>query len=87
MRFVLLSQRARAQGVIHFVARIKKNFEQIELKQEDIDTLVALRDKHGHTRFNIPFTYHYAPYDLKWDINIFNEPVEKVAGNQINVGA
>ncbi|TCD69587.1 hypothetical protein EIP91_007009 [Steccherinum ochraceum] len=65
-------------------ARLKTNFQQVELSDEDYKKLLALREKHGHTRFNIPYTYHYQPYDLKWDVNIFNEPVEQTAAVQIN---
>ncbi|THH29048.1 hypothetical protein EUX98_g5148 [Antrodiella citrinella] len=67
-------------------ARLKTNFTQVELPEEDYEKLSALYGKYGRTRFNIPFTYHYAPSDLKWDVNIFNEPEEKTATNHINVG-
>lgn len=50
--------------------RIISNFQQVELSQEDIDTLNQL-GKNSRTRFNIP--HHYTP---RWNINIFNEPEE-----------
>ncbi|KAG6918876.1 hypothetical protein DXG01_010940 [Tephrocybe rancida] len=53
--------------------RIVSNFKQVELSQEDYEKISAIG--HGnYTRFNIPFTYN-----PKWDVNIFDEPVEKQA--------
>jgi len=55
--------------------RIVSNFKQVELSKEDYDRITAIG--HGnHTRFNIP--YGYKP---KWDINLFNEPLEKDAAH------
>ncbi|KAH8103435.1 Aldo/keto reductase [Cristinia sonorae] len=68
-------------------SRIIKNFQQIELSAEDYAKIAALKEKYGHKRFNVPITYNYPPNDLKWDINIFDEEVEKSATNQINIGA
>ncbi|KAK7052832.1 hypothetical protein VNI00_004151 [Paramarasmius palmivorus] len=61
--------------------RIKSNFQQIELSQEDYDKITAI-GKDNHTRFNIPFGY-----TPQWDINIFDEPEEQAASNKPNVGA
>ncbi|KAG7091286.1 hypothetical protein E1B28_010334 [Marasmius oreades] len=53
--------------------RIKSNFQQVELSQEDFEVISAI-GKNNHTRFNIPFGY-----TPKWDVNIFDEPEEKPA--------
>ncbi|KAF9262685.1 Aldo/keto reductase [Marasmius fiardii PR-910] len=63
--------------------RIKSNFQQVELSQEDYETLTAI-GKDNHTRFNVPYTYN--PPNERWDINIFNEPEEKQAGNKPVLG-
>ncbi|KAF5387284.1 hypothetical protein D9757_006866 [Collybiopsis confluens] len=61
--------------------RIKSNFQQVTLTKEEYDEVTAV-GKDNRTRFNIPFGY-----TPKWDINIFNEPEEKAAGHQVNIGA
>jgi len=54
--------------------RLRSNFQQIELSQEDYDRVSSIG--HGtHTRFNIPLTTNKP----KWDVNLFNEEVEKSA--------
>jgi L-glyceraldehyde reductase len=59
--------------------RIISNFKQVELSKEDYDDISSIG--HGnYTRFNVP--YHYSP---NWDINIFGEPVEKNATNQVKI--
>jgi len=51
--------------------RIKSNFQQVKLSDEDFDAVSAIG--HGnHTRFNIPWVYE--PF---WPVNIFDEPEEK----------
>ncbi|KAG5635650.1 hypothetical protein H0H81_010520 [Sphagnurus paluster] len=69
--------------------RIISNFKQVELSQEDYDKISAIG--HGNytrpstnavwdDRFNIPFTYK-----PKWDVNIFDEPVEKDAAFKVKI--
>ncbi|KAG6830943.1 hypothetical protein H0H87_006704 [Tephrocybe sp. NHM501043] len=53
--------------------RIKSNFQQVVLSQEDYEKITAI-GVGNYTRFNIPFTYK-----PKWDVNIFDEPAEKEA--------
>ncbi|KAF8058699.1 NADP-dependent oxidoreductase domain-containing protein [Lyophyllum atratum] len=53
--------------------RIVSNFKQVELSQEDYEKITAI-GRDNHTRFNIPITYK-----PKWDVNIFDEPIEKPA--------
>ncbi|KAF9463537.1 NADP-dependent oxidoreductase domain-containing protein [Collybia nuda] len=54
--------------------RIESNFKQVELSKEDYEKITAVG--HGnYTRYNIPFTY-----TPKWDVSLFEEPIEKVAG-------
>ncbi|GLB37917.1 putative aldehyde reductase [Lyophyllum shimeji] len=61
--------------------RIKSNFQQVELSQEDYDRITAI-GRENHVRFNIPRTYK-----PKWDVNIFDEEVEKGAPYTPKVGA
>ncbi|KAK1217005.1 hypothetical protein PQX77_020355 [Marasmius sp. AFHP31] len=60
--------------------RIKSNFQQVELSQEDYETISSI-GKDNHTRFNIPFGY-----SPQWDVNIFNEPEEKDASTKPVLG-
>lgn len=53
--------------------RIVSNFKQVELSQEDYDRITAIGRDH-HVRYNIPLTYK-----PKWDVNIFDEEIEKGA--------
>lgn len=62
------------------IARIKSNFQQVTLSQEDYETVSAI-GHNNHTRFNTPITYP----DQKWDINIFEEEAEKGATHQIKI--
>ncbi|KAL4263967.1 NADP-dependent oxidoreductase domain superfamily protein [Pleurotus pulmonarius] len=57
--------------------RIISNFKQIELSKEDYEAVSAV-GKDNYTRFNIPYTYK-----PMWDINIFDEPIEKQATNKV----
>ncbi|KAL0955625.1 hypothetical protein HGRIS_001858 [Hohenbuehelia grisea] len=59
--------------------RIISNFKQIALGEEEYKAITKVGEN-NHTRFNIPFTY-----DPKWDINTFNEPVEKDATHQVKI--
>ncbi|KAJ1024967.1 hypothetical protein NDA18_004253 [Ustilago nuda] len=61
-------------------SRIKSNFDQIELKDEDYDKVTSLYKELAKVRFNIPFTY--AP---KWDVNVFGEDVEKEATQSVKI--
>lgn len=70
-------------------ARIKANFAQITLSDAEFAEVSSVgRTKDDTTgegryeRYNIPFRYQ-----PKWDINIFDEPIEKEAGNKVNTGA
>lgn len=55
-------------------SRIKSNFQQIQLKDEDYEKVTSLYNELGKVRFNIPFTYK-----PQWDINVFGEEQEKDA--------
>jgi len=59
--------------------RIESNFVEVDLSPEDVEKINEIGKKH-YTRFNIP--YNYNP---RWNINIFNEPAEKDAKNQVKV--
>ncbi|RDB24967.1 Aldehyde reductase 1 [Hypsizygus marmoreus] len=59
--------------------RILSNFKQVELSKEDYEKVTAIG--HGnYTRFNIPYTYK-----PKWDVNIFDEPIEKAAALKVKI--
>ena len=58
-------------------ARIKSNFEQVEITKEQYEAISAI-GKNNHLRFNVPFRYNTAA-DPKWDVNIFSEE-DEVAG-------
>ncbi|KAG6871872.1 hypothetical protein C0995_015545 [Termitomyces sp. Mi166 len=53
--------------------RIISNFKQVELSKEDYEKISSI-GHNNYTRYNIPFTYK-----PKWDVNIFDEPIEKQA--------
>ncbi|KAJ4211230.1 hypothetical protein NW759_012710 [Fusarium solani] len=57
-------------------SRIRSNFEEIQLSEEDIATIDKLGEK--PRRFNVA-----ADYDLKWDINIRDEAVEQGANHKV----
>ncbi|KAJ4149945.1 hypothetical protein LMH87_010717 [Akanthomyces muscarius] len=58
-------------------SRIRENFQEVDLDQEDIDRLnkIGQTDKH---RFNIPFTY-----EPSWNVDIFGDDREKKATTQV----
>ena len=60
-------------------SRIKKNFEQITLSDEDYQKVTDI-GKDRHVRFNVG--YLYTP---QWDINVFNEEAEKQATHSIKI--
>ncbi|EPQ31631.1 uncharacterized protein PFL1_00964 [Pseudozyma flocculosa PF-1] len=62
-------------------SRIKSNFAQIELSDDDYKTISDLHTEKGKLRFNVPRTY--SPF---WDINIFGEESEKEATHKVNLG-
>ncbi|KAM6510629.1 mitochondrial glycerol dehydrogenase Gld1 [Fusarium solani] len=57
-------------------SRIRSNFKEIKLSEEDIATINKLGEK--PRRFNVA-----ADYDLKWDINIWDEAVEQGANHKV----
>ncbi|KZS87108.1 Aldo/keto reductase [Sistotremastrum niveocremeum HHB9708] len=59
--------------------RIKSNFKQVELSEEDYNRITEIGRK-DYTRFNIP--NHYNP---SWNINLFGEPEEATAAHAVNV--
>lgn len=59
-------------------SRIKSNFDQIELSDEDYKKVTSLYEELGKVRFNIPITY--AP---KWDVDVFGEEVEQAATHKV----
>lgn len=60
-------------------SRIKKNFEQITLSDEDYQKVTEI-GKDRHVRFNVGFLY-----TPQWDINVFNEEAEKQATHSIKI--
>ncbi len=62
-------------------SRIKSNFDQIELKDEDYEKVTSLYNELGKVRFNVPYTY--LP---QWDIDVFGEESEKGAKHKVNIG-
>ncbi|KAG2050914.1 Aldo/keto reductase [Suillus hirtellus] len=59
--------------------RIISNFKQVALSEEDYNRVTAIKVG-GSERFNIPF--RYIP---KWDINLFDEELEKTATHRVNI--
>lgn len=59
-------------------SRIKSNFDQLDLQDQDYQTVTSLVNELGHVRFNIPYTY-----EPQWDINVFGEEPEKKAKFQV----
>ncbi|KAF8340944.1 NADP-dependent oxidoreductase domain-containing protein [Amanita rubescens] len=59
--------------------RIKSNFKQIELSQNDYDKISSIVVG-NYTRFNIPYGYK-----TSWDVNIFGEPIEKAAKHNVKI--
>ncbi|KAK5989635.1 D/L-glyceraldehyde reductase [Cladobotryum mycophilum] len=53
--------------------RIAENFDEIELDEEAINSITEIGK--DHRRFNIPWLYKGG----RWDVNLFNEEVEKEA--------
>jgi len=60
-------------------ARIKSNFQQVELSKEDYEKVSSIMGG-KETRYNIPI--RYSP---SWDISIFKEPEEAKATNFVKV--
>ncbi|KAK2807244.1 mitochondrial glycerol dehydrogenase Gld1 [Emmonsiellopsis sp. PD_5] len=60
-------------------SRIVENFKEIELSQEDIDTINDLGKE--PKRFNTPYAY----YSPRWNINIFGEISEKGAARRVRL--
>lgn len=62
-------------------SRIVSNFQQIDLTDDEYKTISdLLRTAGHHTRFNTPIAY-----TPSWDINVFNEDIEKNAKYQIKI--
>ncbi|KAI6009876.1 NADP-dependent oxidoreductase domain-containing protein [Pisolithus marmoratus] len=59
--------------------RIVSNFHQVELNKEYYEKITSIGVK-DHKRFNIPITYN-----PKWDINVFDEPIEKSATHKVKI--
>ncbi len=59
-------------------SRIKSNFDQLELSEEDYEKVTSLYKELGKVRFNIPYTY-----EPKWNVNVFGEDAEKAAELQV----
>ncbi|KAI6112002.1 NADP-dependent oxidoreductase domain-containing protein [Pisolithus croceorrhizus] len=59
--------------------RIVSNFHQIELNKECYERITSIGVK-NHKRFNIPITY-----SPKWDINVFDEPIERTATHKVKI--
>ena len=62
-------------------SRIVSNFNQIELSDDEYKAIShIIETAGGHQRFNTPITY-----TPSWDINVFDEEVEKKATHQIKI--
>ncbi|KAI6148435.1 NADP-dependent oxidoreductase domain-containing protein [Pisolithus tinctorius] len=59
--------------------RIVSNFHQVKLDKEDYEKIASI-GVNDHKRFNIPITY-----SPKWDINVFDEPIEKTATHEVKI--
>lgn len=59
-------------------SRIKSNFDQITLSEDDYQKVTSLISEIGQIRFNVPYTY--AP---QWDINVFGEESERGAKHAV----
>ncbi|EGO00594.1 hypothetical protein SERLA73DRAFT_178439 [Serpula lacrymans var. lacrymans S7.3] len=59
--------------------RVISNFKQVELSKEDYEKVSAV-GHNNHTRYNTP-----AGYSPKWDINLFDEPIELSATHKVKV--
>ena len=62
-------------------SRIKSNFQQVELSDEDYKKICEIGKKEP-IRFNVPIGYK-----PKWNINLFDEESEKGADFTVNTGA
>ncbi|KAF8588827.1 Aldo/keto reductase [Ramaria rubella] len=60
-------------------ARIKSNFQEVELSQEDYDKVSSIRGNEEY-RNNIPFRFN-----PPWDIDIFGDAVESKTINRVKV--
>ncbi|PWN28695.1 Aldo/keto reductase [Jaminaea rosea] len=58
-------------------ARIEKNFQQVELSADDYAKVSSRINEVGGKRMNIP--WEYTP---KWNINVFEDPVEQLNANR-----
>ncbi|KAF9222468.1 Aldo/keto reductase [Gyrodon lividus] len=61
-------------------SRIISNFKQVELSKEDYEKVSSIGVGNANLRYNIPVTYK-----PKWDINIFDEEIEKSAAKQVRI--
>lgn len=61
-------------------SRIESNFQQIELSDEEYNKVSDVVKKYGRTRYTVPYTF-----SPQWDINVFNEDVEKTATHQVKI--
>lgn len=59
--------------------RIISNFHQTELNKEYYEKITSIGVK-DRKRFNIPITY-----SPKWDINVFDEPIERTATHKVEI--
>lgn len=61
--------------------RIKSNFEQIELTDDELESISnVIKAAGGHKRYNVPIAY-----DPPWDINVFNEDIEQKAKHKVHI--
>ncbi|GAA5824900.1 hypothetical protein JCM10212_001636 [Sporobolomyces blumeae] len=63
-------------------SRIRSNFKQIKLSDEDIAAIDKIEETDGTKRYNVPMTY-----SPRWPINVFGADSEKAAPLKLNVGA
>ena len=60
-------------------SRITSNFKQIDMSNDEYKKISRIVESNGgHVRYNVPITY-----DPPWDINVFDEEVEKKATHQL----
>ncbi|WFD30626.1 D/L-glyceraldehyde reductase [Malassezia sp. CBS 17886] len=61
-------------------SHIETNFQQIDLSDEEYDAVSKIVKDDGHMRFNVPIAYNPV-----WDINLFDEDIEKPAKHRVKV--
>lgn len=61
-------------------SRIESNFQQVDLTDDEYQEVSSIIKSAGRTRFTLPYVFK-----PKWDINVFNDDVEKGATYQVKI--